>query len=259
MAKAKVKTKVKETVPTWEQEFTIVSLDDVEHHPDNARKSNQKKIKASIRRNGFLRPIVVQESTGYIVAGNGAVKAAKSLGLEEAPALIADIPDDIADEFMAADNKAGDEATYDEGKIDALLDRIRSRGGSLDGTGYSVAEADAIKARAEWQDKNETITIEGKAKTKGKKKDTKSGKKEETAQTKKARQKKLDELALQPLILSIPVAKHDAIATALKSARAEFDVKTNEELVVILLVDSGHLPDDFTLFEKPKTKKAKKK
>ena len=253
---AKSKVKVKENLPKWKQEFVLVSLDDVEHHPDNARKSNLKKIKASIRRNGFLRPIVVQESTGYIVAGNGAVKAAKSLGIEEAPALIADIPDDIADEFMAADNKSGDEATYDEGKVDALLDRIRSRGGSLDGTGYSKAEADAIKARAEWQNKNETISVKGKGKGKDKKKKEET---ESSTKTKKARQKKLDELALQPLILSIPVAKHDAVATALKSARSEFDVKTNEELLVLLLVDNGHLPDDFTLFEKPKVKKAKKK
>ena len=251
---AKSKTKKVDLPPTWKQELVTVSLNDIEYHPDNARKGNKKKIKASIKRNGFLRPIVVQESTGYIVAGNHAVKVAKAMGIEEAPALIVDIPDDVADEFMAAENKTGDEATYYEDKLDALLGRISSRGGSLEGTGYTKAEAEAIHARAEWQDKNKVIDIK-----KGKGKGKKDKGKKETVETKKARTKKLSELAMQPLILSIPIRKHEEVAAALKNARDDIGVKTNEELLVLLLVDGGYLHEEFTLFTEAKVKKEKKK
>lgn len=81
----------------------------------NPRKNDEavKFVKASIEQFGFKVPIVI-DAQGVIVAGHTRLKAAKELGMEEVPCIVAD---DLSEEqikaFRVADNKTGEMAEWD--------------------------------------------------------------------------------------------------------------------------------------------------
>ena len=81
-------------------------------------------VAASIREFGFKVPVVIDKD-GIIVAGHTRVKAAKKLGLEEAPCIVAD---DLSDEqikaFRLADNKVGEFAEWDLDLLDEEIQDI---------------------------------------------------------------------------------------------------------------------------------------
>ena len=72
----------------------------------NPRKNDEavKYVKASIEQFGFKVPIVI-DAAGVIVAGHTRLKAAKELGMEEVPCIVADdlTPEQIK-AFRLADN-----------------------------------------------------------------------------------------------------------------------------------------------------------
>lgn len=81
------------------------------------------KVAKSIKEFGFKVPIVIDENY-VIVTGHTRIKAAKELGLEKVPCLIADdlSPSQIK-AFRLADNKVSEFATWDENKLfDELMD-----------------------------------------------------------------------------------------------------------------------------------------
>ena len=86
-------------------------------HNDNAVDA----VAASIREFGFKVPLVV-DSDGVIVAGHTRYKAAKFLGLQKVPCIVAD---DLSDEqvkaFRLADNKVSEAAEWDFGKLEEEL------------------------------------------------------------------------------------------------------------------------------------------
>lgn len=81
-------------------------------------------VAASIKEFGFKVPIVV-DSDGVIVAGHTRLKAAKKLGLDSVPVIVAD---DLSPEqvkaFRLADNKTAELAQWDLGKLEIELDGI---------------------------------------------------------------------------------------------------------------------------------------
>lgn len=81
-------------------------------------------VAASIKEFGFKVPIVI-DANGVIVAGHTRLKAAKKLGLETVPCIIAD---DLSEEqikaFRLADNKAAELAEWDEELLNAELEKI---------------------------------------------------------------------------------------------------------------------------------------
>jgi site-specific DNA-methyltransferase (adenine-specific) len=95
----------------------IVNIDDLDLDPKNARKHDAKNLKAiadSLDLFGQRKPIVVWGRT--VVAGNGTMAAARSLGWKEIT--IARVPDDwSADQVKAyalADNRSAELASWDE-------------------------------------------------------------------------------------------------------------------------------------------------
>ena len=253
IAKAKVEEAVANS-KDLDQRMVRTTDKTIKHHPDNPRVGDVESIKASIDANGFLAPIVIQSSTGYIVAGNHRWRAAKDLGLDMVPAIFADITEQQARSFMLADNSSSDKATYNEQVLAKLLGDFEEDFGidALAGTGYSKNEADKIRVRAEWQDEEEfAIEEEGVARTG-----------QEATNTFKLAQPKervsdLEELARRSLILSIPVKKHEMFRNAMAAIREEFDANSNEEALVSLFKQGGFLPEDYYLFPQ-KEKKAKK-
>ena len=67
----------------------------------------------SIKEFGFKVPIVIS-ADGEIIAGHTRLKAAKKLGMEEVPCIVADdLTDEQVKAFRLADNKVGAAAEWD--------------------------------------------------------------------------------------------------------------------------------------------------
>lgn len=103
-------------------------------------------IAASLGRFGQLRPILVQESTGRIVAGNHTYQAAQLLGADDIAAVFVNLDDDDARDYLAADNRTSDLASYDDAALAQLL-MDTADAGRLEGTGYDAAYVDSLVAR----------------------------------------------------------------------------------------------------------------
>lgn len=90
----------------------MLKLLDIKPYEKNPRKNDEavKYVAESIKEFGFKVPIVVDKDM-TIVAGHTRYKAAKKLGLNEVPVIVAD---DLTDEqikaFRLADNKTGEKA-----------------------------------------------------------------------------------------------------------------------------------------------------
>lgn len=103
---------------------------------------NDKAVEAvaeSIREFGFKVPIVVDRD-GIIVAGHTRTKAAKLLGIEKVPVIIADDLDvDQIRAFRLADNKVAELATWDIDLLGAELDEIEL---DMEPFGFSLDDGD---------------------------------------------------------------------------------------------------------------------
>ena len=86
-------------------------------------------VAASIEQFGFKVPVIV-DSDGVIIAGHTRLKAAKKLGIEKVPCVIADdlTPEQVR-AFRLADNKVGELASWDE---DKLAEELASLDGLFD-------------------------------------------------------------------------------------------------------------------------------
>ena len=81
-------------------------------------------VASSIKNFGFKVPIVV-DSNNEIINGHTRLKAAKKLGLETVPVIVADdlTPEQIK-AFRLADNKVGEIATWDENALALELENL---------------------------------------------------------------------------------------------------------------------------------------
>lgn len=121
-------------------------IGDLREHPDNPRRGNVPRIAESLAWHGQYRPIVAQASTGYVLAGNHTLKAARSLGWETISAVYVDVDDEQARRILLVDNRSADMGTYDN---DALLDLLAELNISPDGlsaTGYEPVDLDDLLA-----------------------------------------------------------------------------------------------------------------
>jgi hypothetical protein len=120
----------------------LVDIDTVSQHPANPNNGDLEEICASIEINGVYRPVYVQDSTGWIVAGNGTYTAMTMLEAEQIPVIRLDIDDPTASRIMLADNKIAAMAVRDPALELVLLLELDS----LLGTGYAQFEVDKMQA-----------------------------------------------------------------------------------------------------------------
>ena len=124
-----------------QMELQRLRLDDIQQHPQNVRihtKRNLDVIKKSLSEWGQYKPILVQKSTMYILAGNGTYQAAAALGWEEMDCNVIDVTDEQAKAILIADNRSSDLSQMDE---KAVLDLLQSFDSDLlDLTGYDDKE-----------------------------------------------------------------------------------------------------------------------
>lgn len=125
--------------------YRIVDIDSVEAHPKNVRQGDIGAISESLKAHGQYRPIVVDERTNFILAGNHTWKAAKALGWSEINAgFIKTKDDDEALRILLADNRANDLATYDDTGLTELLKQLSETEIGLIGTAFDGDDLDAL-------------------------------------------------------------------------------------------------------------------
>lgn len=126
------------------REAALTPIASLTPHPRNYRDHPPEQIEhiaASIREHGFYRNVVATHD-GTILAGHGAVEAARSVGLDEIPVVRVPFDPDspAALKLLAADNTLGLFASDDHAALADLLGDVDT-GVGLIGTGFPDAAA----------------------------------------------------------------------------------------------------------------------
>lgn len=105
-----------------------ININDIKEYENNPRHNENavKPVANSIKEFGFKVPIILDKDN-VIVAGHTRLKAAKQLGLEKVPCLIADdLTEEQVNAFRLADNKVGEIAEWDFTKLEEELMNINN-------------------------------------------------------------------------------------------------------------------------------------
>lgn len=107
-------------------EIVVKKLDELVPYENNPRNNEEavSKVAASIEEFGFKVPIIV-DADGVIVAGHTRFLAAKELGMDEVPCIVADdLNEEQIKAFRLADNKVSEFSTWDFEKLDLELSEL---------------------------------------------------------------------------------------------------------------------------------------
>lgn len=122
-------------------------IHDLTPYPGNAKLHDLAVIRESLERYGQWRAAVVQEGTGFVVAGNGMLAAALELGWDTLAAVTVTVDDDTARDMLLMDNRSAERGGgYDDDALLELLDAAAAGGRSLAGTGWDAEEHEALRA-----------------------------------------------------------------------------------------------------------------
>lgn len=102
-------------------------IDDVIPYENNPRKNDQAvdSVAASIREFGFRQPIIL-DADGVIICGHTRLKAAKKLGLETVPCVVAkDLTPEQAKAYRLADNMTAQLSEWDNELLEQELAGIK--------------------------------------------------------------------------------------------------------------------------------------
>jgi len=100
-------------------------------------------VAQSIRSFGFNVPILCDQNM-MIVAGHTRWKAAKRLGLQSVPVIQLEMTDVQRRAFAVADNKTGELAGWDYGRLEKVLEGLAAAKVELPSLGFSEAELQAL-------------------------------------------------------------------------------------------------------------------
>lgn len=127
-----------------------VPIESVSPFPGNPRHGDVGAISESLIEFGQNKPIVVQASSGHIIAGNHLWAAAKALGWSDIAAVFVDMDETTARRYLIADNRTQEVGNYDEDVLASILTELE-RTGMLAGTGYDADDVEALLRRLEAQ------------------------------------------------------------------------------------------------------------
>ena len=133
-------------------------IDEIFQDAKNPRRNDAAvpSVAESIRQFGFKVPIVISEE-GQIVAGHTRYKAAKWLGLQSVPCIVADwLTGKQLKAFQLADNKTGELATWDAAMLNMELDELASVF-DMSVFGFDMAAADKEKKKNEEKKKADFV------------------------------------------------------------------------------------------------------
>jgi DNA modification methylase len=121
-----------------------IAIDSIQPHPRNVRQGDVGAISESLKLHGQYRPIVVQKSTGHILAGNHTYKAARALKWKQIAATYVDVTDDQAVRILLMDNRANDLASYDDPALADILKQLMETEQRLEGTGFDPDDLEQL-------------------------------------------------------------------------------------------------------------------
>jgi site-specific DNA-methyltransferase (adenine-specific) len=127
--------------------FETIAVADLSLDPSNVRKHSRRNldaIKASLRKFGQQKPIVV-DAKGIVLAGNGALTAAKELGWTEIQIVRTDLEGVEATAFAIADNRTAELAEWED-NLDEVLKSLLGAGQDLEDLGFSESELAKISS-----------------------------------------------------------------------------------------------------------------
>jgi DNA modification methylase len=130
-----------------------VPCDTLSFDPANLRKHGKKNldaIKASLRRFGQQKPIVV-DAKGIVLAGNGTLAAAQELGWKEIQIVRTDLAGTQATAFGIADNRSAELAEWDE-KLGDVLASLKAEDFPLEEIGFDAADLEELAPEAAGSD-----------------------------------------------------------------------------------------------------------
>jgi DNA modification methylase len=133
------------------EERAVASL---KPHARNARTHSPaqlKKLEASIRRFGFVNPVLIDDED-RILAGHGRVAAAKAMGLDSVPVVyVSGMTEAERTAYVIADNRLAELAGWDDELLRLELGAIEDLdlGFDLELTGFATAEIEKLLANAE--------------------------------------------------------------------------------------------------------------
>lgn len=111
--------------------------------PANARKHDTRNldaIKGSLTQFGQRKPIVVKRQGMVVIAGNGTLEAAKSMGWEEIAAVIVDDDITTATAYGIADNRSAELASWDTMTLGTLLGGLEDTAINMESLGFTDSE-----------------------------------------------------------------------------------------------------------------------
>jgi hypothetical protein len=130
--------------PNLKVERVLISA--VKTHPRNARRGNVDVIAESLETHGQYRPLVVQRSTNFVLAGNHTLKAAKQLGWSHVEVTYLDVDKETALRILLVDNKSSDMAEYDDDALANMLGELNKTSSALLATGFNDDDYAALTA-----------------------------------------------------------------------------------------------------------------
>ena len=127
-----------------EQKYEMVDVKLLRQHPRNANQGDLGAIMESVATNGFWGAVIAQKSTGYVLAGNFRLMAARELKIEQIPTIWIDVDDEQAIRVLVADNRANRLGMDDADILSDLLMQLALTDLGLSGTGFDGDDLDAM-------------------------------------------------------------------------------------------------------------------
>lgn len=124
----------------------LVPLEGLSPHPRNPRNGDTEAIASSVRANGVYRPMIVQRSTGHVIAGNHLLHTLLEEGATHGPAVLVDVNDEVALRIMVADNRTSSLGREDDALLADVLRALDEQPAGLVGTGYEPEDLAALVA-----------------------------------------------------------------------------------------------------------------
>ena len=136
-----------------------VPIDQVKPYERNPRNNAGaiEKVASSLREFGWQQPIVVDKEF-VVIAGHTRLAAAKSLGMDHVPVLVAsDLSPEQVKAFRITDNRVGEEAEWNFDLLKLELEELRLGEFDLSLIGFDTAELAGIMLTTEGESDPETV------------------------------------------------------------------------------------------------------
>ncbi|HKE75087.1 MAG TPA: DNA N-6-adenine-methyltransferase [Acidimicrobiales bacterium] len=130
------------TIPDTLAALTV-PVDTLRPYGRNPRRGNLDAIRESLQHHGQYRPLVVNQRTNEVLAGNHTLHAAQQLGWTEIAVTYVDVDEEQAARIVLVDNRTNDLAGYDDTELAGLLEGLPT----LDGTAWGQHDLDKLLAK----------------------------------------------------------------------------------------------------------------